>query len=60
MLAAVHVAEVSLSTAPKCRHVIVSVSESDCKEYQSRKSNKMEDSEMELDLQSDNDIELDL
>ncbi len=28
-------AELNLSTAPHCRHVIVSDSESDCEEYQS-------------------------
>jgi len=49
-------AELSLSTAPHCRHVIVS----DCEEYQSCKSDSMEDSEIELDLQADDDIELDL
>jgi len=53
-------AELSLSTAPHCRHVNVSDSESDCEEYQSCKSDSMEDSEIELDLQSDDDIELDL
>ena len=53
-------AELSLSTAPHCRHVIVSDSESDCEEYQSCKSDSMEESEIELDLQSDDDIELDL
>lgn len=52
-------AELSLSTAPHCRHVIVSDSESDREEYQSCKSDSMEDSEIELDLQSDDDIELD-
>ncbi len=50
----------SLSTAPHCRHVIASDSESDCEEYQSCKSDGMEDSEIELDLQADDDIELDL
>ncbi len=53
-------AELSLSTAPHCRHVIVSDSESDREEYQSCKSDSMEDSEIELDLQSDDDVELDL
>jgi len=52
--------ELSLSTAPHCRHVIVSDSESDCEEYQSCKSDSMEGTEIELDLQSDDDIELDL
>ncbi len=54
--ALVAAAELSLSTAPHCRHVIVS----DCDEYQSCKSDSMEDSDIELDLQSDADIELDL
>ncbi len=53
-------AALSLSTAPHCRHVIASDSESDCEEYQSCKSDSMEDSEIELDLQADDDIELDL
>ena len=43
-------AELSLSTAPHCRHVIVSESESDCEEYQSCKSDSLEDSKIELDL----------
>ena len=53
-------AELSLSTAPHCRHVIMSDSESDCEEYQSCKSDSMEESEIELELQSDDDIELDM
>ncbi len=53
-------AELSLSTAPHCRHVIVSDFESGCEEYQSCKSDNMEDSEIELDVQSDDDIQLDL
>ncbi len=53
-------AELSLSTAPHCGHVIMSDSESDCKEYQSCKSDSMEDSEIELDVQSDGDFELNL
>ncbi|DBA88821.1 TPA: hypothetical protein ACH3X1_016439 [Trebouxia sp. C0004] len=53
-------AELSLSTAPHCRHVVVSDSESDCEEYQSCKSDSIEDSGSELDLQADDDIELDL
>jgi len=53
-------AELSLSTAPQCRHVIGSDSESDCEENQSCKSGSMEESDIELDLQSDDDIELDL
>ena len=41
-------AELSLSTTPHCKHIIVSESESDCEEYQSCKSDSMEDSEMIL------------
>ena len=52
-------AELSLITALLCRHVFVSDSESDS-EYQSCKSDNMENSEIELDLQSDDDIELEL
>ena len=47
-------AEVSLSTAPLCRHVMVSGSESDCdqnhEQYQSCNSDSFEDSEIDLDL----------
>ncbi len=50
----------SLSRAPHCRLVIMSDAESDCEEYQSCKSDSMEDSEIELDLQGDDDIGLDL
>ncbi|DBA82222.1 TPA: hypothetical protein ACH3X2_000496 [Trebouxia sp. C0005] len=53
-------AQLSLSPAPHCRHVIVSDSESDCEEFQSCKSDSMEDSETEQDVQPDDDIELDL
>ncbi|DBA68084.1 TPA: hypothetical protein ACH3X2_013957 [Trebouxia sp. C0005] len=49
-------ADLSLSTDPHCRHAIVS----DCDEYQSCKSDSMEDSDFELNLQSDADLELDL
>ena len=53
-------AELSVSTAPHGRHVIVSDSESDCEEYQSCTSDSVEESGIEMDLQSDDDIELDL
>ncbi len=53
-------AELSFSTAPPCGHVFVSDSVSDYEEYQSCKFDSMEDSDTELDQQSDYDIELDL
>ena len=43
-------AELSLSAAPHCGHVIVSDSQSDCQSY---KSDSMEVSDIELDQQSD-------
>ena len=49
-----------MSTAPHGRHVIVSDSESDCEEYQSCTFDSVEESGIEMDLQSDDDIELDL
>ena len=49
-------AELSLSTAPHCRHVIVLDSESNNEEYQLCKSDSLEDSDIELDLQSDDDL----
>ncbi len=50
------VAEISLSTGPHCRHAIVSDYKSDCEKYQSCKSDSMEDSEIELVVQSDDDL----
>ena len=56
-------AELSLSTAPHCRHVITSDSESDCEEYKSCKSvgvELLEDSdipvESDLDEQAADDV----
>ena len=50
--------------APHCKHVIVSDFMPDCDEYQSCKSDSMEDIiiliKTELDQQSDDDIEQDL
>ena len=49
-------AELSLSTALHCRHVIVSDSESNSEEYQLCKPDSLENSDIELDLQSDDDL----
>ncbi len=49
-------AVLSLSTVPNCRHVIMSDSESDFEEDRSCKFGSMEDSDIEQEQQSDDDI----
>lgn len=53
-------AEPSSSTAPNCKHVIMSDCKSDCEGYQSCNSDSVKDSNIQLDLQCDDDLELDL